>query len=473
VRTIPSPPPATDDLDASRLVLRDGTTATVRAASAQDRDALRRFFHDLSPGSRRNRFFAAGEPPQAIVDRFAESFEDDHALTLVACRHVDGEVRIIAVATYIGLTDTAAEVAFAVDDRFQGKGIGTLLLERLAARAAAHGFQRFHATTLEGNDAMREVFRDSGFQIRSRSTAGTVEVQLSLSPSADGVVSAERRRRQATAESLRPMLMPRAVAVIGASREPGKIGGRILTALTSGAFAGPVYPVHPHAAEIGGLPAFRSPRDLPPGVDLAVIAVPQDGVLQAVDDCAAAGVRSLVVITAGYAEIGAEGRAQQEALVEKARAYGMRMVGPNCMGLLNMNPAVRLNASFSPIFPPAGRVALSSQSGALGIAVLGLAAERHVGLSTFVSVGNKADVSGNDLLEYWEDDPETRVILLYLESFGNPRRFCRIARRVARSKPIVALKAGRTRAGSRAAGSHTPPWLRAMPLLTRCSISPV
>jgi acyl-CoA synthetase (NDP forming) len=174
-----------------------------------------------------------------------------------------------------------------------------------------------------------------------------------------------------------------------------------------------------------------------------------------VDDCAAAGVKSLVVITAGFAEIGAEGRARQDALVEKARGYGMRMVGPNCMGLLNMNPELRLNASFSPILPPAGHVALSSQSGALGIAILGLAAERHVGLSTFVSVGNKADVSGNDLLEYWEDDPGTRVILLYLESFGNPRRFTRIARRVARSKPIVALKAGRTRAGSRAAGSHT------------------
>ena len=455
MRSIPAPSPATDDLDASRLVLRDGTAATVRAAGPEDREALRRFFHNLSPDSRRNRFFTESEPSTAIIDRFAESSEDGHALTLVACRHVEGEVRIIAVASYIGLTDTAAEVAFAVDDRFQGKGISTLLLERLAARAAAHGFERFHATTLADNAAMREVFHDSGFEIRSRSAAGTVEVQLSLTPSAESVASAERRRRQATAESLRPMLAPHAVAVIGASREPGKIGGRILHALTSGGFAGPVYPVHPLAVEVGGLPAFRSARELPPGVDLAVIAVPPECVLVTVDECAAAGVKSLVVITAGFAEIGAEGRVRQDALVEKARAYGMRMVGPNCMGLLNMNPDVRLNASFSPIVPPSGHVALSSQSGALGIAILGLAAERHVGLSTFVSVGNKADVSGNDLLEYWEEDPETRVILLYLESFGNPRRFARIARRVARTKPIVALKAGRTRAGSRAAGSHT------------------
>ena len=455
MRTIPAPPPATDDLDASRLVLRDGTTAIVRTAGPADRDALRRFFHNLSPESRRNRFFVSGEPPAAIIDRFAASSEDGRALTLVACRHVETEIRIIAVASYFRLTETAAEVAFAVDDRFQGKGIGTLLLERLAARAAAHGFERFHATTLTDNTAMREVFRDSGFEIRSRSASGAVEVQLSLTPSAEGVVSAERRRRQATVESLRPMMTPRAVAVIGASRDPGKVGGRILHALTSGGFTGRIYPVHPDATEVGGLPAFRSARDLPAGVDLAIVAVPPACVLPTVDDCAAAGVKSLVVITAGFAEVGDAGRARQEALVEKARSYGMRLVGPNCLGLMNMNPEVGLNASFSPIFPEAGHVALSSQSGALGIAILRLAGDRHVGLSSFVSVGNKADVSGNDLLEYWEEDPATHVILLYLESFGNPRRFARIARRVARNKPIIALKAGRTRAGLRAAGSHT------------------
>jgi len=455
MRTIPAPSPATDDLDVPRLVLRDGTVASVRIAGAADREALRRFFHDLSAASRWNRFFTMSEPSQTIIDSWTESPQDGRTLTLVACRHHDGDDRIIAVASYIGLTDAAAEVAFAVDDRFQGKGISTLLLERLAAHAASYGFRRFHATTLGDNVAMREVFRDSGFEIRSRSAEGTVDVQLSLTPTAEGVATAERRRRLATAASLRPMLIPRAVAVIGASREPGKMGGRILQALTSGGFLGPVYPVNPAAAEIAGRPAFRSARELPADTDLAVIAVPPDAVLSAVDDCAGAGVKALVVITAGFAETGGEGRTRQNALVEKARGYGMRMVGPNCMGLLNMSADVRLNASFSPVFPPGGHVALSSQSGALGIAILGLAAQRHMGLSTFVSVGNKADVSGNDLLEYWEEDPQTRVILLYLESFGNPRRFTRIARRVARQKPIVALKAGRTLAGSRAAGSHT------------------
>src|SRR6185295_3119971 len=298
-------------------------------------------------------------------------------------------------------------------------------------------------------------FRDSGFEVRSKATAGCVDVTLTLAPSAEGVVSAELRHRRATAASLRPMLEPQAVAVIGASRDPASIGRRILDALVAAGFSGSVYPVNPAADEVAGLPAYRSIRDVPAGVDLGVVAVPRDRVLAVVDDCAAAGVKSLVVITAGYAEAGAEGRALQQVLVERVRGYGMRMVGPNCMGLLNANPTLRLNASFSPIFPAPGGVGLSSQSGALGLAILALAAARGVGLSTFVSVGNKADVSSNDLLEYWEEDAATQVILLYLESFGNPRRFARLARRIGRSKPIVAVKAGRTRGGSRAAGSHT------------------
>ena len=204
-------------------------------------------------------------------------------------------------------------------------------------------------------------------------------------------------------------------------------------------FGGSIYPVNAGASEVAGRRAYRSVRDVPPGVDLAVVAVPRDRVLGVVDDCAAAGVKSLVVITAGYAEAGDEGRAMQQTLVERVRAYGMRMVGPNCMGLLNASPAVRLNASFSPIFPAPGHVGLSSQSGALGLAILALASNRGVGLSTFVSVGNKADVSSNDLLEYWEEDDATRVILLYLESFGNPRRFARLARRIGRTKPIVVI----------------------------------
>jgi acetyl coenzyme A synthetase (ADP forming)-like protein len=448
-------PPAVDDPAAPRLVLRDGTVASVRRSVPGDRETMRRFFHELSPESRRRRFFTAGEPADLLVDRLCDSGDEQRGVTLVAERQAGDDTRFIAVGSYIAGMPGVAEAAFAVDDRFQGKGLATELLERLAVIAAGHGFRRFEATTLADNNAMLDVFRDSGFEVRSKSAAGCIEVQLSLTPSSEGVASAEIRHRRATAASLRPMLEPRAVAVVGASRDPASIGRRILDALLAAGFAGPVYPVNPAAGEVGGHEAYRSVRDVPAGVDLAVVAVPRDRVLEVVDDCAAAGVKSLVVITAGYAEAGDEGRAQQQTLVERVRGYGMRMVGPNCMGLLNAGPAVKLNASFSPIFPSPGHVGLSSQSGALGLAILHLAAARGVGLSTFVSVGNKADVSSNDLLEYWEEDPATRVVLLYLESFGNPRRFARLARRIGRTKPIVAVKAGRTRGGSRAAGSHT------------------
>jgi acetyl coenzyme A synthetase (ADP forming)-like protein len=448
-------PPALDDPSAPRLILRDGTVASVRRSTPADRETMRRFFHELSPDSLRRRFFTAGEPADVIVDRLCDSADEQRSVTLVAVRQAGDDVRFIAVGSYIASQPGTAEAAFAVDDRFHGKGLGTELLERLAAIAAAHGFRRFEATTLSDNNAMLEVFRDSGFEVRSKTAAGVVDVVLTLTPSAAGVVSAEARRRRATAASLRPMLEPNAVAVVGASRDATSIGRRILDALVAAGFAGPIYPINPAAAEIAGLRAYGSVREVPPGVDLAVIAVPRERVLAVVDDCAAAGVKSLVVITAGYAEAGDEGRARQHELVERVRGYGMRMVGPNCMGLLNASASVRLNASFSPIFPATGHIGLSSQSGALGLAILALAANRGVGLSTFVSVGNKADVSSNDLLEYWEEDAATRVILLYLESFGNPRRFARLARRIARTKPIVAVKAGRTRGGSRAAGSHT------------------
>jgi acetyl coenzyme A synthetase (ADP forming)-like protein len=274
-------------------------------------------------------------------------------------------------------------------------------------------------------------------------------------PGENGVTLPEMRDRAAATVSLRPFFRPRSVAVVGASRDPSSIGGRLLDALVANRFQGPVYPVNPKAPAIGGIRAYPTVRDLPEPVDLAVIAIPREAVPAAVDDCAARGVRAIVVITAGFAEVGDEGRALQQQLADKVRGYGMRMVGPNCMGLLNTDPTVQLNATFAPVFPPQGRVALSSQSGALGLAVLELASRRRLGLSTFISVGNKADVSTNDLLQYWEEDDATGVILLYLESFGNPRRFARIARRVSRSKPIVAMKAGRTPAGKRAAGSHT------------------
>jgi acetyl coenzyme A synthetase (ADP forming)-like protein len=260
---------------------------------------------------------------------------------------------------------------------------------------------------------------------------------------------------EANVESLKPFFKPRAVAVIGASREEGSIGGRLLRSMIEAGFAGAIYPVNPKAAAIQSLKAYASLAGVPGPVDLAVIAVPRAAVLSALQQCAAQGVRAAVVISAGFSETGGDGKELQQELLATARGAGIRMIGPNCMGLLNTDPAVRLNASFSPVFPPAGNLAMSSQSGALGLAILELAAERKLGLSTFVSVGNKADVSSNDLIQYWKEDAATKVILLYLESFGNPRKFVRIARDAGRTKPIIAVKAGRSVSGKRAAGSHT------------------
>ena len=450
-------PPAAQELDQnpSRIVLRDGTIATIRTTDRGDRDALRQFFHELSPESHRRRFFSVADPPETLLDSFCDSSDPARQATLVALRQARGGLRPIAVGSYLDVGNRAAEAAFAVADNLQGKGLGTLLLERLASLAAANGFRRFEALVLPENTAMLEVFQESGFEIRSKSERGCVTVVLSLSPTSASVAAAERRHAAATVASMRPLMTPGAVAVIGASRRETSIGHRVLRAIVDANFAAPVYPINPNATELAGLRCYRSIGEAPRRVDLAVLAVPPPLVLDVVDQCAAAGVKGLVVITAGFAEIGADGRTLQQRLVEKVRGYGMRMVGPNCMGVLNTAAEVRLNASFSPLFPAAGRVAFSSQSGALGLAILELASARRVGLSSFVSVGNKADVSSNDLLEYWEADNRTSVILLYLESFGNPRRFARLARRVARRKPIVAVKAGRTRAGSRAAGSHT------------------
>ncbi len=257
------------------------------------------------------------------------------------------------------------------------------------------------------------------------------------------------------AHSLDALFRPRSVAVVGASRRRGTISGEIFHNLLAHGFAGPVYPVNPTSEVVQSVRAYPTVGECPGPVDLAVIVVPKDKVLAAVDDCGRKGVRGLVVITAGFAEVGAAGRALQAELLARARRYGMRLVGPNCLGLLNTDPRWSLDASFAPVWPPAGEVAFSSQSGALGLAILDHARNLGLGISQFVSVGNKADVSGNDLLEYWEADPQTRVILLYLESLGNPRRFMQIARRVARKKPILVVKSGRTEAGARAASSHT------------------
>ncbi len=453
MRALFLPPTYQDSAESGRLILRDGSTAFIRLSEPEDREAMREFFRQLSPESKRRRFFSISDPAEALLERQCESSNPKVQLTLIVSRLVDGLPRIIATGGYVARDESSAEVAFAVDDEFQRKGLGGLLLERLALLAVRNGFVRFWAMTRIENDLMLETFRQSGLSIHTRVEDECVEIDFSVAPSADSVIHSDTRDRVFTAASLHPFFRPRSVAVVGASRDASSIGYRVLDALVRGGFPGPVHAVNPNATRIRSIAACSSARELPPGTDLAIVAVPRDAVPEAVDDCAAAGVRALVVVTAGFAESDASGRALQEKLVERVRGHGMRVVGPNSMGLLNTDPLVQLNASVYPDLPPRGSVAMSSQSGALGLAMLALARQRHVGVSTFISVGNKADISGNDLLQYWRGDDATRVILLYIESFGNPRRFARIARSVSSAKPIVVVKAGRRAPAPEAPGS--------------------
>ena len=458
MRTLFLPPTYQDSAESGRLILRDGSTAFLRLSEPSDKDALREFFRELSPESRKRRFFSSAKPSDALLERQCDSSNPRAQLTLIVSRIVGGEPRIIATGSYVARDETTAEVAFAVGDEFQGRGLGGLLLERLALLAARNGFTRFWALTRIENRLMLETFRQSGFPLHSKIEDECVEIDFSVAPSEDSLSRSEMRDRVFTTASLLPFFRPRAVAFVGASRDASSIGHRILEALVDGGFRGPIYAVNPKAAAVEAFPTYATAREIPKGTDLAVVVVPREQVLPAVDDCAAAGVRALVVVTAGFGEAGDEGLSLQQALLARVRGHGMRMVGPNAMGLINTDPDVRLNASLCRVFPSRGGVAMSSQSGALGLAMLALARQRHVGVSTFVGVGNKADISGNDLLQYWQGDEATRLILLYLESFGNPRRFARIARGLSRSKPVVVVKAERRAeaglAGPRAALSR-------------------
>jgi acetyl coenzyme A synthetase (ADP forming)-like protein len=433
------------------VVLRDGTTVRLRPLSADDAPALGRFTERLSPDSVSFRFLGHLSPRDVLARLLAIGGDDEFALL------AESDGRIIAVAHYARFRSDpqTAEAAFLVADEMQGRGVGTRLLELLAEHARARDIRAFRAWVLATNHRMLRVFADSGFTVRSRSAQGTIEVVLSLEPTGAYASKSAERASVAARASLRPFFEPRAVAVIGASRSGAGIGAEILRNLRTTGYRGRIIPVHPEAQLLQGLPAVPTLADAEGDIDLAIVAVPAARVLDVVRDAAKRGVKAVVVVSAGFAETGAEGRAREELLLDIVRGAGMRLMGPNCMGLLNTDPDVLLNATFSPVFPPAGRVGFSTQSGALGLAILAYARRLNLGLSTFASIGNKADVSSNDLIQYWADDPRTAVILLYVESFGNPRMFARLARDIGRRKPIVALKAGRSAAGARAASSHT------------------
>jgi acetyl coenzyme A synthetase (ADP forming)-like protein len=439
--------------DIRDVILRDGSTLRLRPPQAADVDVLVDFFARLSERSVYQRFHGFPTVSPATVEPFVGPDWEDSGALMGTLSGEDGE-RVVALANFVRLRDpSCAEVAFAVADEFQGLGVGTRLLEQLADSAAEAGVATFVAEVLPDNAPMLRVFEDAGFDISRRLEGGTTEVRLQIAPTATYQAAVDERDHIAVVASLAPFFSPRTVAVVGASARRGSIGGELFRNILEGGYDGIAYPVNPRANAIGGVKAYPSITDIPDEIDLAVFCIPAETVLPEAEAALRKGTKALCVITAGFAETGVEGARRQEQLLALIRAHGARLIGPNCLGIFDAG--VGMNATFAPHTFPSGNIGFSSQSGALGLALLEQAAARGLGLSSFVSIGNKADVSSNDLLEYWEDDPETSLILLYLESFGDPRKFGRLARRVARKKPILAMKGGRTGAGQRAAGSHT------------------
>ncbi len=435
------------------VILRDGRTLRLRPPVSGDRERLLAFFRGLSDESLYRRFHGF---PSLTDELVAPVLDPDwrERGALVGTFGEGKDERVVALANYVRLRDpTAAEIAFTVADELQGHGTGTRLLEQLAEPAASAGIESFVADVMSSNRPMLRVFEDAGFSVSRAIEQGAVEVRLSIEPTGSYRERVDERDHVAVAASLQPFFSPRTVAVVGASSRRGSIGGELYRNVLEAGFDGIAYPVNLRGDPVAGVRAYANVSEIPDEIDLAVICVAGEHVLAAAEDALRAGTKGLCVISAGFAEVGPEGAERQAQLLATTRAHGVRLVGPNCLGIAVTRP--HLNATFAPRAFPPGNVGLSSQSGALGLALLEAADARGVGVSAFVSIGNKADVSSNDLLEYWEDDPDTDVVLLYLESFGNPRKFGRLARRVARTKPILALKGGRSSAGARATQSHT------------------
>lgn len=434
----------------SDVVLRDGSTVAIRSVEPEDLDGLRALLAGLTPEARRLRFFSGGADVQGAARRAATVGLRD-AAGLVALAGDPQE--IVGHACFERGAPDVAEVAFEVSARMRGQGLATILLAHLAEVAAERGIERFVAEVLPENRRMIEVFRESGFPTELKRGPDDLRVSFPTGFTAEVLERYASRDRVAAAAAARHFLEPRSVAVVGASRRARTVGARVLRNLLRSGFDGPIYPVNRSAGRVQGRAAFGSVGDLPETPELVVVATPAQTAADVARDCAVAGVPALLVLSAGFAEAGAAGVRREADLLTICRAAGMRLMGPNCLGV--MGAARPIDATFSPHSAPLGRVGLLSQSGGVGLALIEQCSWLGLGLSSFASIGNRPDLSANDLLEYWEQDDSTQVVLLYLESFGNPRNFARLARRLSRRKPVVAVSAGSSKAGTRAAASHT------------------
>ncbi|MFC4536051.1 GNAT family N-acetyltransferase [Sphaerisporangium dianthi] len=429
------------------VLLRDGGIAHIRPLRPSDAEALHALVDRSSERSTYLRFCTGGTgTAHSYMDRMTGPGYQGRALVALLRGRLAGVAECVG-----GDPGGRGDLGILLDDQSHGHGLGTVMLEHLAHDAAEHGVKEIVADVLPENRPMLKVLGDTGLRVTRAYVDGMVQVVISTGATGELLARIEAREHEADRNSLAAVFAPRAVAVVGAGRAPTGIGHRVLANLVEGGFPGPIYPVDPHAAEVCGLRAYPDLASAPGEADLAVVATPAATVLDVARDCARHGVRALVVVSAGFAEAG---HGEQEAeLLKICREAGMRLVGPNCLGVADTTTS--LNASLLPRRPRAGGLGLMSQSGAIAVAVIDRAAEVGLGISSFASVGDKADVSGNDLLEYWEDDPATEVVALYLSSFGNPRRFGRVARRVSAVKPVVVVKSGRGAAADRAVRSRT------------------
>lgn len=446
--------PALDELTVDRpapadVLLADGSIAVVRPLRAEDEEGLHALHDGVSDEAIRLRFFTvARQTAHTYVDHLLEV---DNPMALVAVHHG----RIVGLATAEPLDEHRCEIAFLVADAARGLGVGTLLLEHLAAMALVRGFTEFEADVLAENHPMLTVFADAGFSLTRTSDQGTVILSFGTTATEEAHERADDREFRAESRSLVPLLRPRSVAVVGIRSDNTGIGATVLRSITAGGFRGTVSAVHPRQTSLAGVPAYPSLADIPGHVDLVVVCVPATAVNDVLLDAAASGVRAAVIVSSGFGELGEEGARLQHELSATARSRDIRLVGPNCLGLLINDPEIRLNATFHDAVPPSGGLAVASQSGGVGIVLMDLARKLDLGVHTFVSLGNKGDVSSNDLLAAWYDDPDVTAAALYLESFGNAAKFARFARRFAERKPLLAVVGGRSAGGSRAGASHT------------------
>ena len=432
------------------VLLKNGQGLFFKPAIPDDIPRVTTFMNSLSQESLRMRFMASVSvvSQDIIMNLCNGDFKDSGCLLAI-----DGETsdsKVVGLANYISMGNgRTAEVAFLTADEYQGRGISTLLLERLAGIAAANGFIEFEAEVLPDNQPMIGVFKSSGFEIHKVWHSDTVHIEFPVSGAAALWKRAALRERISVANSLLPLLRPKVVAVVGASRDTSSLGNMMFRNILSGNFSGTVYPVNPQSTSVNGVRAYSSLSELPEKIDLALIALPAEKVIDVVKKSIAAGAKGIVVVSAGFANSGKEGKKRQKKLVDLVRSRGVRLLGPSCLGVMNTEDEIHLNASLVPSLVQKGKAGFFSHSAALGLVILDYAKSIGVGFTTFVSAGNRADVSGNDFLQYWEEDPNTKMVILYLETFGNPRRFVRIARRMTYKKPILCVKSARSYAGKK------------------------